>query len=613
MVLGPDDTEFLGIAYSAITSKYPHKDDIPITIGDALYELEEVKFGMMSMAKTMGLMGRMALIFASLLLDELVKFTWMELKCYCNIFHILLPYEMLLIEESDDVRPLAIIVFNEHIKRLQRMRLKRYAAAIFFGIPEFREGKRPQVFFFDDTNETGQLLSEEEIRDKGVDYWFPRVGGLRAESLASRFDFFEALYMLMNAGTLDPRDSGKKDVPTELRFEITNDMEDDDVYQQLAGFFFDSKEDARGYVTLDGIMFSYVGEEYEEFTPLNDVAIFDMERLHLIAKQEGLDVHVTGKLKPNAIIMFEWCISQLGDTFMSNCGEHRLIMEASLYEKTSSNQIPYYINEDEMVYFGKRDGVSKVVIHTMEELCSAFVELPDKQGVLQTYAYDPLSLVTNINNPSQWLRYPRKVVTRLLEIILKSKHRSKWGPILATKCRNILNSTAATTEGIRFQDEIFKQLKLSTTPSVKKTLIKMWNSGLALAATEEDPDEIFSDGVTQRESYNYILNVEKAILDAGSEGNMIRRLLIIENYYDLNVVHYEDHNYEIGNFLVYLREINYLGLSTMLKLGGMFLANTASYIFKKLYNSPITNITITIEEQNVLNRLNKLEYDLNED
>ena len=607
--LDPRERDFIGIAYEVLTSRYARKDDDPIEIGSALLEMEEVKYEMMRMAGTMKLHGKMGLIFSCLLVDELRKFTWVELMCYCNLFHIVVPVELLMVDEQSDTTQLAIIVFNEHIRRLQRMRIKRYAAAIFFGAVELRESKRPEVFHLQDTDENGLLLSEEEIRSKGVEYWFPKLGGLRSHMLSERFDFFEALYMLMLAGTIDPRDSQKNNIPYELRFKITNDMSEDDVYDELAGFYFDSRDDARAYVTLDGIMFPYLGENDENFVPLNDFNMIDMDVLQLLSKQEGIDAKIGTEFKPNVAIMFEWCVAQLGETFISQVGNHRTIMEASKFETTSDQESPFYLHDEDMVYFGKRDGLSSVTVHTLKDLCEAFVEIPDAKGVLRPYAYDPISILNNANHSESWIRYPRKTITRLLEIILQTKFRSVWSVTLEKKCRLILESEIATLEAKTFQNEIIKQLKSSNLNNVKMILVKIFNAGLSLSALEVDPEDIFSDGVVQREANNYLLQIEEALLQS-EEGILMRKLLIVENYYNLNIVHYEDYNYELGNFLTVVTAMVNSGLSTMVNLAGRYLANTATFISQEIFKYQINHISFSFEETVGLSDIENVETEM---
>ena len=310
----------------------------------------------------------------------------------------------------------------------------------------------------------------------------------------------------------------------------------------------------------------------------------------------SIDYRIADMLKPNIVIMFELCLSQLGSTFMSSFGTNRTIMEASAYETTSSKESPYYLMEDEIVCFGKRDGMSEVVIHTMEELCDIFVEIPDERGVPQIYAYDPISISNNSKNALAWIRYPRKTISRLLEIVLKSKRTSDWTEVLASKCRKVLASTAATDETKRFQDSLKKELKSMSSTGIKLILVRMFNSGLALAQIEVDPEEIFHDGITQREANDYVLEIEGALFDNSESGNLIRKLLVVENYYNFNVMHYEDYNYEIGNFVALVRDMINLGLMTMVNLAGRYLANTASVLIEELYGHPINQIAFTFDE-----------------
>jgi hypothetical protein len=606
----PRERDFIGIAYEVMTSKYARNGDDPIEIGVALHEMEEVKYEMMRMGVTMGIRGKMAMIFSCLLVDELRKFTWVELMCYCNLFHIMIPVELLELDEQSDTSQLVIIIFNEHIRRLQRMRLKRYAAAIFFGTLESREAKRPQVFHIEDNDENGMLLSEQEIRDKGVEYWFPRVGGLRAHMLAERFDFFEALYMLMLAGTIDPRDSQKKGISSEMRFKITNDMQEEHVYQELAGFYFDSRDDARAYVTLDGIIFPYVGEIHEHFVPLNDFTMMELDILQLLCKQEGIDHHVGERLKPNLVIMFEWCVAQLGETFMSQFGNHRTIMEASKFETTSAKESPFYLHEGELVYFGKRDGMSDITVHTLQDLVEAFVEIPDASGKMQPYAYDPISILNHVKDPAAWIRYPRKVITRLLEIVLQSKFRSIHTSALEKKCRLVLESDVATLDAQRFQAELIKLLRNGNSATVKMILLKIFNAGIALSGLEVDPEDIFGEGVTQREANNHLLQIEEALMVGNEEGALMRRLLVVENYYDVNVVHYEDYNYELGNFIPIVRDMVNSGLSTMVIIAGRYLANTATSASYQIFGYAINHVSFSFEETGGLNDTDQGEDDL---
>jgi hypothetical protein len=124
----------------------------------------------------------------------------------------------------------------------------------------------------------------------------------------------------------------------------------------------------------------------------------------------------------------------------------------------------------------------------------------------------------------------------------------------------------------------------------------MFNSGLALAETEVDPEEIFHDGITQRESNDYLLELEEILYAHPEQGSLIRKLLVIENYYTFNVAHYEDYNYEIGNFIPLVRDMINLGLTTMVNLAGRYLANTASLLIEELYGHPINQIALTFEE-----------------
>jgi hypothetical protein len=180
--------------------------------------------------------------------------------------------------------------------------------------------------------------------------------------------------------------------------------------------------------------------------------------------------------------------------------------------------------------------------------------------------------------------------------VLKSKRTSAWAEVLAQKCRQVLNSDAATLETQRFQRTLKEELKRSNPSIVKLILIRMFNSGLALAESEVDPEEIFHDGITQRESNDYLLELEEILFAYPEQGNLIRKVLVIENYYTFNVVHYEDYNYELGNFILLVRDMINLGLTTMVNLAGRYLANTASLLIEELYGHPINQIAFTFDE-----------------
>lgn len=604
--------DLIAVAYEVITSKVARDG---LMADEALLAMEGISYEMRTIAGMFGLGGRMAQIFASLVVDQLNKFDWWELMAYCNLMHIEVPPE---VEERKNVDSLAILVYNNHIVRLQRMRLKRYAAAIFFGTPETREELRPEIFHIEDGSVDGILLNEEEIREKGVDYWFPQVGGLTLDSVSNRFSYFEACYILMLIGTLDPREAQKSGVESKFKWKLTTDLDEEDIYRALIVTYTLCQYDSRSYLTLDGPKMSYLSEANEAFYPLNDTTILETEDLAVIAKQEGIELYITEKVKPNVVVMFEWTVSQLSSTFVSHFGDHRERMQASRFENTVSGQNVIDFEEEELVYFGERDGMSEMTVYSIKELYDTFREPKDVKDTTSTgHAYDPILVLQHPIDFLQWRQFPRRTIVRLLEQVLPTKRHSIWTSRLENECRRILSGTEGQKLQQKVQASLIKSLKEGDKNVISTIIVRMFNSGLTLMQLDEEidvyddesidqfvmndplriPPEPFMTGRVQQEFQNCIMDIEEGFGLAGEYGILFKQLLIVESYYDIHVTHFEDYFYEIGNFMVLLSKLATLNMTSMLILAGRWLYITASYYSEQILGYPISALMVTLDQE----------------
>jgi hypothetical protein len=432
--------------------------------------------------------------------------------------------------------------------------------------------------------------------------------------LNNYFKFEEAYHVLRLIGTLDPRDAGK-DVPPEFQFKLSNEVAEDDVYVALLSVYEYAQFDKRAYLTLDGPVLPYVIEPTETFQALNDISIPDEEDISVICAMEGIPPTIEDEKKPSIVLMFEWAVSQLSSTFMSHVGEHRERVEAMLYERNSMEQVLYEFDEKEVVYFGQRDGMEKVVGYTLEELYHTFKRPSDaNDGAGTGYFYDPISIARTPIEVLKWEAFPRRAVVRLTTLVLPQKS-SRWAQKLMKECREILASSKGVELGKAYLDITISQLKRGDKSKVTDVFLAMLNSGQTLMKLDDDFDD-YSDafmqmylvdpkrvpyephltGRPQVEYQNAIFNIVEKISASEEMSVFFNSLPVVMQYYGRNVVQYENPDFRLGRFLDILLRMASYNMTTWLILAGRWLYITSAHYFNLVFRRRIDSVSFHMEE-----------------
>lgn len=607
--LSEEELAKISLAFEYFTSKevvVDPKDGTSI-IG-ALTGLEEVKIFMIKMANMYDLQGFIKDIFSCLLVDELLKFDMVSLLAYMEFMHEEVPLEII---DKQDIFAIAVFIHNYHVRRLQTYRVQKYLAYLFFGTPDMRERVRPEVLhMLDDRTadlimEGTENLSPDEILDRGPNYYFLRVGELTKDTVMSRFTFSEALHLYMVVTKPDPEGINRR--------VVTNQTTLEEICMYVVESWQDLKLDPRAWVTVEGPMFPILYEDNEDPMSINQDETLQPSRVLIVCESEGISTYQ----KAFNVLEDEYTMAQLTPSFTGSQGEHRDRYRACLYDETHEGVHLGDPDDEDVVFYGLRDGTSTMVMYTIEELYHTFKE-PQEDGSGTGYCFDPWSITANGDEFIQWKSFSLQSIRRLMRHVLPFKRNCIWTKPLIEACRTILQKKSDAPNGYIIQNSALQDIKLlyeKDRGSILSVLVAMFNVGIQLTRFSEefesfdenalsilmtgDPWKLLPDvrhtGRSQAEARNLVLHVVKKIMNLGDSAHTFNRLYIMKYYDGEFHVDYDNDNYEIGNYLNLIFEYGRLSLNTSLTLSGVWLMSTASYYHFKLTKRWLSSLDLAVD------------------
>lgn len=633
--LKPEDIENIAVAYEILTSKralsVAEAAELgipPLMIDEAMQEMIDLKHDMRHLARVYNFKGDMEAIFSALLIEELKPFDVEVLLVYLDYMH--LPIEDHVRNERNHTQ-ISIVIFNHHIRRLQRMRVLTYVEVVYFGNPEEREKYKPQVFHIRDDDREGRIPEEDDLLAGTPDEWFPQIGKLTIDEIKRCFDFHQAYHILMLAGSLTAADVNKEDIGSGATWTLTNLTSYDEVAKALISTYDSMMFDPRAYLTMSGPAMLTISEPEEEPMNLNQDMIISDPEIHVeiieACQREGISTDVT---KPLNVLFEEYTVAQLTPSFISHHGSQRSRLQASATRLTIGGLEVADLDEDDIVYYGVRDGTSKLIVFTIEELHNSFAS---SDGPL----FNPVTILQYPDNPMHWEIFPNRTIARLIQIVLPHKRRCAWTQRLASLCRERLESP----ETIKFALDVQERLldDLSNLSAEKKQLIStalvsMYNAGVQLIDYEEDiafyddygmteqliqnplniPGEPETTGRPQAVVRNILMEVSNDIAQLDLDAITFGSLVMIKNWkadYELEgseddeiseakltpfSVDYADSAYTISNYLKLMYQFRF-GMTKILTIGARWLMVTASIYHKKILGHMINDFEIEFTEE----------------
>lgn len=589
------------VSYEMLTNRYvKHVDDVTYT-DDAFQEMHHVYDMMDRLADLYGLKDVMKTIFMSFSAKKLSHFSPVELRTYVSLFQIDLPQEIL---TSDDSVILGHAISNHNIKRLQRIRWKRYVSAVFFDTKENAEELRPEIFYFPDY-EIFRLISREDVLQNGVDFYFLRMGELTIELMEQMYTFEECLHIAKLLSIIRGN--------VETAFEFTNEIVLESLIRHIIILVEELHLDPRMYLTLQGPA-SPIIEEFgdREFSLMNNL-IPDNEEIILACENEGITIEE----KPVFVLFHEYQLSQLSSTFTSDVGKHRTRLFSLRHDYNSSEDFIGDIDEKELVYFGSRDGISKMNAYTLRELYYTFLNS-------KSIPFDPYSIKYAGDIVGFWHTFPKRSIKRLMKIIATKKSRSPFFPLLAKECVKILSNDFDEIKDVKktIIDDIKFHLKGSDDDEIdskllrehfKMVLIDMLNAGEQLKAFNENFNqydqaaksvlveklgylslpEPLSTGRPQNEAKFIIIELQSKIAQLPFGYNFIFETLHIIRYYNEKLdPSYDNSDFKMSNFFSSLIDAIQLKMIDFIEISGFWLVITANVYHQMFFGTWISQTSL---------------------
>ena len=627
--LSPEDIENLAISYEILTSKRAlsvteaaELDVQPLMIDEAMQELIDLKHDMRHLARVYNFKGDMAEIFSALLIEELKPFDVEVLLVYLDYMH--LPIEEHVQNEKNHTE-ISIVIFNHHVRRLQRMRVLTYVEAVYFGNPDEREKYRPQVFHMRDDDFEGSIPEEDRLLAGSPGQWFPQMGKLTVDEIRRCFDFHQTYHILMLAGSMFAADVNKEDIGSNGTWTLTNLTSFEEVIKALISTYDSMMFDPRAYLTLSGPALMIISEIEENPMNLNqDMIIADPDiyvEITQACQREGINILDENVMKPFQVLFEEYTIAQLTPSFISHPGKHRSRLQASTSRRTIGGLEVGDLDEDDIVYYGVRDGTSKLTIFTISELYHSFAS---SDGPL----FNPISILQYPDNPMNWEVFPSRVINKLIESVLPHKRRCAWTEPLMTICRSRVDSAETIKFALDIQERLLDDLS-NLGPEKKQlistALVSMYNAGVQLIDYEDDiafyddygmteqlirnplniPGEPETTGRPQAVVRNILMEVQNDVAMLDLDAVMFGALAIVKNWKaDIESedgessfsINYEDAAYTISNYLNLMYQMRF-GMTKMLTIGARWLMVTASIYHKKILGHMINDFEFDFTEE----------------
>lgn len=558
------EVDILKETYQMLTSKvYTNQDP-----SEMITELMELKSFLQYEAKRYRLYAECYTIHTTIFLEDLDEVTFDDMHAYVQLMHYEIPEHIL---EGGIHMELAHYLYIQLRRRLENFRHYTYIAKLFFDDFSTFENDRAVLFENVPKFDTQPSPNPYTIQKRGVNYYFFRLGELTVESLIMRYDFRELYQMLMmfrrmlwNSNDERVRDQHEHD----MTWFLTNLTQTEDVARALIASIADLKLDPRMYLVLDGPQSAILVEKDEPIYSLADNKLIDYDELVLACQYDGIPSLIANNqdLKPAPVLLTEYTISQLSSSFYGHQGKHRILLEAVINEKFSDGVEVLDKLQEELVFYGKRDGFSHMIVYHIDELYQIFKEVQD--------FYDPHSILRNPTQPHLWVKFPRRTILRLIQVILPNKNNINEIRLkslrLISLCQQLLgdnNETvgkptepllSANTNISSFDNELEKQqlrlcldkIQSSDEESklmLKKVLFRMYNVGFQFVEWDEKidrydqdlvsfmalkdpsfvPEESSATGRIRAETRNLILHLQDSISMLGDNKQYFELLRIV--------------------------------------------------------------------------------------
>ena len=410
-----EDAEVLASQYQQITSKlYSHQSD-----QEVMRDLEAVNIFLGVEAQMYNLRGIMAQIHRSLVIEDYDDFEVAELIGYIELMHYDIDDDIL---EKKNHREIAIMLLQKQLARLENLRIHKFINNVLF-LPQ---KDQPQEFGGADSSGFAkgilywwEIPRASEIIKRGPLYFYPRIGELTIDELLNKFNYQELFHLAMifgtvRAGTSKVRKTNKDDII----FVPTSIMRDEDMARAIMLFVENAEFDPRRFLTPQGFNNTYIQEESEQPMSINSTASYTQEDLYTVCTEEGILLYdtLTDERKPDDILFEEYTVVQLSPAFMSHVGSHRSPYSATIRARSPSGSHLWDLALGEIIFYGSRDGITKVDFYTLKELYRSFSQNDDY--------WDPESLRLFPTNSLMWIKFSRITVRRLLTKILPKMERS---------------------------------------------------------------------------------------------------------------------------------------------------------------------------------------------
>jgi len=284
-----------------------------------------------------------------------------------------------------------------------------------------------------------------------------------------------------------------------LDFQVHSFLRLDDLISFVIYYAGYLEMDVRTYLTPLGPEINVVTEPYSSLTVVHDDIHLHYSDLLEVCSEAGIVTHVASSLdrsasafatfpKPEEVLWEEFVVGQFSPNFASNPGQHRGFFEAAanayLTDGTRIEDISEHDMEAEILYYGRRDGNSKMRIYTIKELADVFNDLAD--------FYEHNSVRQNPANPLLWTRFSITSIRYLMRSILPHYPKSFYRSMLTEVIQSILSrltggvessgtlSSTIQTES-KMQLDILGRLKNSNNmekEQISDFFRKMYNAGV---------------------------------------------------------------------------------------------------------------------------------------
>lgn len=536
-------------------------------------------------------------------------YTVSELLSYIDIMHFQIDESM---REEKNIIKIATAIISLKIRFMEMLRIHAFRCQILFGNHLIRQ------MIFPGITSMKKVMSGEDIQRHGCSYFYPQFGELNITNLRERFDFQELMQMagILSALCVEKMKSNgyKTKEANGMRFKINSLLRLDDLIKFVIFYANYLKMDVRTFLTPLGPEINIVTEPYASSTVINDDVHLKMDDLAEVCTNEGIKMIFASDIpKPEEVLWEEYVITHFSPNFASNPGHHRSIFEAAANLKLTDGMSIEIISEHdleaEILYYGKRDGQSKMHIYTIKELADAFSDLED--------FYDPESVRKNPTNPLLWTRFSttsiRYLMRRILPHYTKSEHRMK----LVGICQSIL---AKGLNDEKMQLDILGRLNVSTEKEkeqINNFFLRMYNAGVEFDNFWEEIDGYSYDSmanvvlenpfnVAPPETYtgriaakcrDVLMYVEQELQADPKLYALIARLYVTK-YVSGSVFMYYEEPYRIGNYLRLMYDFAKYNLIRNLIEAGKTLKMTAIYYQRQLSDVAIGDINVIFTETN---------------